>query len=403
MRWGPDSRIVVAGAGIGGLRTAEALRTKGFAGRLTVVGEETHFPYDRPPLSKQLLTGAIPVSATTLATDVPVEWLLGRRIVELDRERRVLRLDGGDLVPFDALVIATGARARDHPGAVPHPGLFTVRRLEDSVRLAALLRRPGLRVAVVGGGVLANEVAAAARTTGASTTLIDRGGSPLRRLGPEAGAFVARAHRLSGVHLMFGTAVTSMRAARSGGTTVRTDNPQVPAVDVDAVVIAIGGRPNTEWARSAGLAAAPAGELLTDHFLRATDRAGIPQTDIVVVGDAGARPHPVTPGAFLAEPHWSNAVRQADTAAETLLGGPVFPHRALPSFWSDVHDLKLRVIGLPGLADTRTVVESDATARRLVVRYTRDGAPVALLTINRTSRLAHHRPEIAATLNADSP
>ncbi|CAL9393978.1 Rhodocoxin reductase [Nocardiopsis dassonvillei] len=395
----PDP-IVVVGAGLAGLRAATALRGLGYTGRLVLVGDEPDPPYDRPPLSKEVLTGRVPVSATELPVpaDLDARLVLGRAAVRLDRAGRTVLLDDGTALRYGGLVIATGSSAAPWPGpgALPERGVHLLRGRRDAAALREALLAGG-PVLVAGAGFLGGEVASAARSMGLPVTLADPAGSPLEAaVGPMAGSFVAAVQAAAGVDLRMGATVAEL--PDRDGSALLSDGSRVAA---RTVVLALGARPNTAWLRDSGLGLAPGGALLCDGRRRALDHRGSAVPDIVALGDVAAPPHPFPgPGApaHLALGHWSEAVDHAAAAAAALLGGAPPREPAVPSFWSDQFGLRIRSVGLPRAADLAEVLEHDLPDRRLEVVYRRGGRTVGALTVNRTSRLAAHRRRIARGL-----
>ncbi|MGQ4715113.1 NAD(P)/FAD-dependent oxidoreductase [Streptomyces anulatus] len=394
---GPPRDVVIVGASLAGLRAATTLRAEGFTGRLTVVGAELHAPYDRPPLSKEFLTAPSPADTGLPAPDsLRARWLLGRPAAGLDPYRRTVTLADGTRLPYDGLLIATGAAART--GAVdgepgPDQRVFTLRGRDDAVALRAALT-PGRKLLVVGAGFLGGEVAAAGRALGLDVTLVEAGPVPLERaVGTEAGEFVGMLHREAGIDLRTGTTVAAFRTAPDGGLSGArlADGRSVAA---DAAVLALGAVPATGWLAGSGIEAA--GGVRTDSRLRALFPDGTAVPGVVAAGDVALVPHPLADGAAPALGHWSGAVEQGAAAARTLLlGGAAPAFEEVPSFWSDVHGVRLRSVGLPGLGDTVKVHECDRDARRLEVSYHRDGRLIGALTVGRTSRLAAYRRTLA--------
>jgi len=390
--------VVIVGASLAGLRAAETLRAEGFTGNLTLVGAEQHAPYDRPPLSKRFLTGQPPAADTALPVPDGLRacWRLGQAAVRLDPYSRIVTLADGTGLPYDGLLIATGAAARSgaapgEPG--PEQGVFTLRGRDDATALRAALT-PGRKLLVVGAGFLGGEVAAAGRALGLDVTLVEAGSVPLvRAVGAEVGAFVRTLHREAGIDLRTGTTVAAYRTGQDGRLTgARLTDGRTVAADV--AVLALGAVPATGWLAGSGIEAA--GGVPTDSRLRALFPDGSAVPGVVAAGDAARVPQPLAGGAAPALGHWSGAVEQGAAAARTLLRGesaPVFAE--VPSFWSDVHGVRLRSVGLPALADTVKVHERDREARRLEVSYHLDGRLVGALTIGRTSRLASYRRTLA--------
>ncbi|MFL1432107.1 MULTISPECIES: NAD(P)/FAD-dependent oxidoreductase [unclassified Nocardiopsis] len=391
--------IVVVGAGLAGLRAATALRERGYAGRLVLVGDEPDPPYDRPPLSKEVLAGRLPVSATDLPVpaDLDARPVPGRAAVGLDRAARTVALDDGTALRYGGLVIATGASAAPWPGAVPERGVHLLRGRRDAVALRESLLGGG-PVLVVGAGFLGSEVASAARSMGLPVTLVDPGRHPLEAaVGPAAGGFVGSVQAAAGVDLRMGATVAELPDRR--GSALLSDGSRVAA---RTVVLALGARPNTGWLRGSGLGLDPGtGALLCDGRRRALDHRGEPVPDIVALGDVAAAPHPFPgPGspAHLMVGHWSEAVDHAAGAAAALLGDPPPEGSVVPSFWSDQFGLRIRSVGLPRAADRAEVREHDPRQRRLEVTYHRGERMVGALTVNRTSRLAAHRQAVARNM-----
>ena len=374
-------RVVVVGASLAGLRAAEALRANGFDGEITVIGAEAHPPYNRPPLSKGVLTGTVTLDSCTLqpASDLEADWVLGRTATALDLERREVRLDGDGSRPFDGLVIATGSRPRPWPGGTAPRDVMYLRGLDDAVALRDGLSRSPRRLLVVGAGFIGSEVASSAAAIGVPVKLVELGAAPLAALlGPEVGEFFADVHRRHGVDLRTGTTVERflgedrLRGARlTDGTTV----------EADVAVVALGATPNLEWLAGSGLQLDRG--VLCDETLRCVGTTGV-----VAAGDIARWPHPLFGDEPVAVGHWSNAVEQGQAAARTLLAtGPAEPFAAVPTFWSEVHGHKIRSAGLPQLADEAYVVEGALEDGRFAAVYGRGGTLTGALTVNMNRKL----------------
>ncbi|MGW5875987.1 NAD(P)/FAD-dependent oxidoreductase [Nocardiopsis terrae] len=397
---GPGS-VVVVGAGLAGLRASTALRERGFTGGLTVVGDEPHGPYDRPGLSKAVLTGRRAAADTDLPIPAGLDarWRLGRRAVALDRVGRRLLLDDDTVLGYDGLVIATGAAARPWPGpgTPPGSGVHTLRGREDALALRRALTEGG-PLLVVGAGFLGSEVASAARALELPVTLVDAARQPMERaVGSVVGSVLADVQKAAGVDLRLGTTVTGFLGRQALEGALLSDGTRVAA---RTVLLALGARPNTDWLRDSGLRLneGTSGGVSCDHRGRALGADGRPTPDIVVLGDAAAPPHPL-PGdgspAHLGIGHWSEAVDRADSVAAALLGQEGPARDTVPSFWSDQFGLRIRSVGLPQLADRAEVREHDPVRSRMEVAYHRGPRIVGALTVNRTSRLAAHRERIS--------
>jgi NADPH-dependent 2,4-dienoyl-CoA reductase/sulfur reductase-like enzyme len=384
-------RIVIVGAGLAGHRAAEALRSEGFDGHVQVVGDEIHRPYDRPPLSKQLLAGVMQHQETFYNSDeLDVEWVLGEPATGLDSQRHVVRLAGGAELAYDGLVIATGRRARDWPNLPEIKGFYTLRGLDD-VRALREAVKPDSRVAIVGAGFIGCEVAATLRGLGVEdVTMIDIAPYPMPPLGPEVGRRAAAIHESHGVRLRLGTSV-AMFEGRDRIQAVRLeDGEQIPA---DIVLLALGSVPNTEWLGDSGLQLAN-GTVLCDEYCVA-----VGTDDVVAAGDVASYPHPSAGGPVCIE-HWSNARDMGETAAGNLLKGP--DQRALmaavPTFWSDQYDVKIKSAGLLTLADSFTVIDEDPERPSLVVEAHRDGRLVGAVVFNRNRTIIQYQRRLAEAL-----
>ena len=373
--------IVVVGASLAGIRCAEALRRQGFDGRIALVGDEPHRPYDRPPLSKEVLRGERTPEQLALTKPEAFDALrldlhLGARAQSLDLAARRVRLENGDALPFDGLVIATGARARTLPGAPPLAGIHVLRTLDDALALRAELERSP-RVAVVGAGFIGAEVAASCRKRGLDVTLIEALPHPMARvLNREVGMLCAAAHSDAGVDVRLGVGV----AALEGGSRVERVRLQDGSrVAADVVVVGIGAIPETRWLEGSGLA-------LADGVVCDASLCAAP--GIVAAGDVARWPH-----AGYGEPirieHWTNAVEQADAAAARLLGGPesAAPFSPVPFVWSDQYELKIQATGVIRPDDEMFVGHGSLDERRFVAFFGREGRFTGALAVNRVRQL----------------
>ena len=284
---------VVVGAGLAGLRGAEAMRSAGFEGRLTILGDEPYRPYDRPPLSKHVLTGHLPADVTQLPSTLgdDVEWRLGAAATGLDRERRVVRLADGDTLSYDALLIASGTRARPwvHEDEGRIPGVFTIRGRDDAAALRAALAAAPRRVAVIGAGFIGCEVASVCRELDVPVSLIDPSPSPLSRvIGRAVGDHIGEVHRSRGVDLRMNCEADHLESSggRFSGVLLK-DGTRIAA---DVAVVALGAVRNTEWLEGSGLLA-DAGGIDCDEHGYVTDEAGRPDSRIVAAGDVARFPH----------------------------------------------------------------------------------------------------------------
>ncbi|WP_329289831.1 NAD(P)/FAD-dependent oxidoreductase [Streptomyces pseudovenezuelae] len=358
--------IVVAGASMGGLRAAEQLRAAGWTGRITVVGDEPHMPYNRPPLSKEVLAGRAPLASlafTPKASAADVEWRLGARIVASRLAERTVSLDDGSVLPYDGLVVATGMRPRRLGCPGPLTGRHTVRTIDDAQGLRDELTRPGARVVVVGAGFIGCEVAATAVALGvAEVTVVDP--LPLPMVGP-LGELLGRAllkrHEERGVRFALGTGVAGFAGEDRVTGVVLSDGT---VLEADVVVESVGSVANTEWLDGNGLDLSDG--VLTDGLLRVGGRP-----EVVAVGDVARFPNARYDGVPRRVEHWSIPTDTAKHAARTLVGTEQAPFAPLPTFWSDQHEFRLQSFGAPALGkDDVRILDGDPEGDVLVGYHT---------------------------------
>ncbi|WP_336487931.1 NAD(P)/FAD-dependent oxidoreductase [Methylobacterium nigriterrae] len=392
-------RAVVVGASLAGLRGAESLRRAGFAGSLTVVGAEPHRPYDRPPLSKHVLTGEVAADATALPNLVPLDaqWKLGVAATGLDRANRAVRLADGSRLAYDRLLIATGARARSWPN--PHEGrlagVHTLRDRADAAALRADLAAGPRRVLVVGGGFIGCEVASGCRALGLPVTLVEPAPTPLARvLGTHLGAVIGAIHAARGLDLRCGAEVEWLEDD-GRGRVARAHLAGGGAIEADIVVIALGVVRNTDWLDGAGLSADEGG-LDCDAAGHALDADGRPDTRIAAAGDVARFPHPLYGGARVALEHWGHAIEQAEHAGRLLAGGaPGKPYGALPTFWSTQHRLNIKSVGLTKGADGLVIAQGSPEEGRFLAVYGRAGRCIAAVSVDCARWLPAYAAQVA--------
>ncbi|MCQ4079959.1 FAD-dependent oxidoreductase [Streptomyces sp. RB6PN25] len=371
--------VLVVGASIAGLTAAETLRREGYDGLLTLIGDEPHLPYDRPPLSKQILTGAWEPSRAALRSSdeydrLGIDVLTARRATALDPGRRTVELDDGERIAYDGLVIATGVRPRRLPTGHGLDGVHVLRTLDDTLRLRDhLLRRP--RITVVGAGFTGTEVAAGVRTLGLDTTLICPGPAPLAgRLGPVIGHLVGRLHADHGVRLRTGVGVTSLTG--SDGHVTGLELTDGSHVDADAVVVAIGSTPATDWLRGSGLDVTDG--VVCDAYCRAAP-------GIYAAGDV-ARWHDPRLGTPMRREHRTNAAEQAIAAARNLLGARE-PYAPLPYFWTDQYGDRIQAYGICSPGTEPRIVHGSPAEGSFVALYGEDGHVTGALGWNSARQL----------------
>ncbi|QRP51272.1 FAD-dependent oxidoreductase [Amycolatopsis sp. FDAARGOS 1241] len=388
-------RIVVVGASLTGLRAAEALREEGFAGPLTIIGDEALEPYDRPPLSKQVLKGWVPADHTQLPRlrELDAEWRLGVAATGLDRVRRQVRLADGEQVPFDRLLIATGTRARQWPNPTEAAlgGVFTLRSRDDAARLQqALAARPS-RVLVIGGGFIGSEVASVCRELDIPVTVAERGPAPLvGALGGVIGEIAAQMQRDHGVDLRCGVGVSSLEGDASGYVR-RARLSDETTIDADVVLAALGSIRNVEWLEGSGLAAGFWG-VGCDAGGRAFDINGVATDTVYVAGDVARAPHVLYEYQFLAMEHWDNAVLGAEVVAHNMvnLEPHYYPHLLLPGFWSGQFGVNIKTVGVPPFGDEIVFTQGSVKQRRFAAAYGRRGRIVAAVSFDHGKWLEHY-------------
>lgn len=391
-----DGRIVIVGAGLAGLRAAETVRAEGFDGSLTVVGDEQCEPYDRPPLSKQVLLGWAAAEDTVLPRQraVDADWRLGVRATGLDLVRKRVRLDGDQDIGYDRVLIATGVRSRQwpHDAEAALDGVFTLRTKQDARRLSDRLDGAPGRVLVIGAGFTGSEIASVCRDRGVPVTVAERGPAPLvGALGGVLGDVAAGLHRDAGVDLRCGVTVTALEGDQNG-ILRRARLSDDSAIDVDLAVVALGAVRNTEWLQGTGLGAGPRG-VACDAGCRAFDINGIVTDDVFVAGDVARFPHPLYNYQLLALEHWGNAVAQAEVAAHNMVSPAPSrrPHLEIPAFWSQQFGINIKSVGVPTFSDEVVVVQGSPQRRDFVAVYGYRGRITAAVTFNQAKWLDFYR------------
>jgi 3-phenylpropionate/trans-cinnamate dioxygenase ferredoxin reductase component len=377
-------RIVIAGAGLAGLRAAQAARAAGYEGEVVLIGDEPHPPYTRPPLSKELLKGEQTAEQTAFPglDKLDAELRLSTTITGVDTESHTVSLDDGAMLSYGRLILATGVRAR----ALANVSGHTLRDLTDAARLGDALAGTH-RLAIIGAGFIGCEVAASARHRGIDVALIDLAPQPLLPLGPELGARCAQLHRDRGVSLHLGTPIE--RVDDEG--VHLSDGTEIPA---DLVLIAVGAQPNTEFLRDSAIELAPDGGVVCDATL-----TSVSDPDVLAAGDIASWPHPGAGGDNVRVEHWTTAAEHGRLAGAnaTKDAAERVAHVAPPYFWSDQYELKIQSVGFPARAARIEIVEEDVDTSRLVAEALgEDGELVGAVAFNNARRLAEYRRRLAA-------
>lgn len=353
--------VLIVGASVGGLTVAEALRREGYAGKLTMLGAEKHLPYDRPPLSKKVLAGAVPPERTQLRTpaaldQLSAELILGDPATSLDAAAREVQTAQGRRLHAEVIVLAVGVQPRHLPAQESLAGVHVLRTLEDSIALRTDLLA-GSQLVVVGEGVLGTEIAATARSMGLAVTVVGPQAVPLQsQLGLQAGGYLASLHTQQGVQLRLGCTAEGLVGASGRVCGVRLTGGEVLPADV--VVVAIGARPATGWLAGSGLQLGDG--IVCDSRCRASD-------GIYAVGDAAWWHHEGL-GTGLRLENRTNAVEQGMLVAGNILGKDR-PYTPVPFFWTDQFEDKIQVHGfLPAHAEV-AIVEGDPAQRKFVAVY----------------------------------
>jgi 3-phenylpropionate/trans-cinnamate dioxygenase ferredoxin reductase component len=381
--------VLIVGGGLAGQRCAEALRGRGYDGRIRIVCAEAEPPYDRPPLSKDLLAGAVEERTVAFRPsawyeEADVELILGRRATRLVPARRQIELDDGFTLGYEKLLVATGSRARRLPGLEGFSNVHYLRTLADARRLRAGLRS-GSGLVVVGAGFIGQEVAATARGLGLEVTIVEALSAPLAPiLGEDVGRWFVDLHRGHGVEVLLSSRISH---AKGSGTVEELVLESGERLGCDAVAVGIGVVPAGDWLGGSGLE--PDG-VLTDS----AGRTSIP--DVLAAGDVTRSWDPRF-GVHARAEHWDAAARAGLATAKAMLGGDPGP-APLPSFWRDQYGLRIQYLGHAHHADDLRF-ECDRNGDELRVVYTLDDRPIAALVIDQPRALVALRREIELSHN----
>lgn len=399
-------RVVVVGASLAGMRAAETVRAQGFEGTVTVVGDEAHAPYDRPPLSKQVLTRDWDHARIALAAgakdELDLTWERGVGATGLDLDAREVALADGRRIGFDGLVIATGSSPRTLPdravsgagpdGSATPSGLFTLRTIDDALAIGRALDERPNRVVVVGAGFIGAEVAASCRARDVEVTLVEPLAQPLARvLGTEIGSVVAEVHMDHGVDLRLDVGVATVYC--DGGRVRQVELTDGSTIDADLVVVGIGVTPNTGWLEGSGLT-------IDDGVV--CDETTLAAPGVVAAGDVARWPNPRF-GETMRVEHWEHAIEMGGHAAQRLLAGDDGgePFAPVPWFWSDQYDRKLQLAGCARPDDEVVVVAGALAERRFTALFGRDGQVVGAFAMNMPAQVVRYRQAMVAGLSWD--
>ncbi|MGW2664090.1 NAD(P)/FAD-dependent oxidoreductase [Nocardia tengchongensis] len=378
------NRLVIVGASLAGLRAAESARRTGFDGTITLIGAESHLPYDRPPLSKAYLDDTEPeipfYRGRGELAELNIDLRLGRSATGLDTSARTVEI-GDDTVEYDALVIATGASARTLPGAERLAGVHTLRTLDDARAVRAALDA-GARTVVIGAGFIGSEVASAARKRGLPVTILEALPTPLvRAVGPAMGTACAALHAANGTELRCDTAVSALEG---NGSVERVRLSDGTAIGADLVVVGVGADPNTDWLNGSGLTVDNG--IVCDATLAAAP-------GVYAAGDV-ARWHNPAFDRLMRLEHWTSAQEQGALAARNALDpANAQPYSAIPYFWSDWYDSRIQFAGIP--AGTEFELFGSVGAGRLLALYGDGERLVGALALNRQPDIMKLRALIA--------
>ncbi|WP_052434058.1 FAD-dependent oxidoreductase [Streptacidiphilus melanogenes] len=398
-------RIVVAGGGLAGVSAAARLRDRGYGGELVIVGEERHLPYSRPPLSKQYLAGELPGDELTFRADESLDahWLLQTPMTGLDLAHSAVLLRGGERLPFDGLVLATGVDAKRLPEApVFSERVRTIRTLEDAAAVrSAMHEARAHRVVILGGGFVGCELACTAREHGMDVTLVVHSAPLLRRvLGAKVGAVVGSIQRRAGVDVRVNTQIVDWQ---DHGETLRLGLDDGTQLDCDFVVLGLGSEPRTEWLRDSGLEVSDG--VLCGPTSHVVDRWGRLLPHVVAAGDVARWPNVRFDEVPRRVEHLIHAVEMGQHAADALLRGPARTDRftPVPRFWSEQHGTRIQAVGSPALGTEVEIVEGSLRSERFIARYIRPtpygpqvvgvvafDMPVQLLAYR--DQIGHNRP-----------
>jgi 3-phenylpropionate/trans-cinnamate dioxygenase ferredoxin reductase component len=375
--------IVIVGGGLAAARTAEQLRRAEYTSAITIVSDEEHLPYDRPPLSKDVLRGEVDgvlLKPAEFYADNDIILRLGSAAIALDTDARTVTLANGDEVDYEELVIATGLVPKRIPSLPDLDGVRVLRTLDESLALrehASSVRR----AVVIGAGFIGCEVAASLRTLGAEVTIVEPQPAPLASvLGRQIGDLVARLHRGEGVDVRCGVSVSSLSGDGHVESVQLSDGTEL---DADMVVVGIGSRPSTDWLEGSGV------EVDNGVICDVHGRTSAP--NVWAIGDVASWQN--ASGHQVRVEHWSNVAEQARVVVPAMLGGDAPDVVVVPYFWSDQYDVKIQCLGELEAEDVVHLVEDDG--RKFLAYYERDGVVVGVVGGGMPGKAMKARAKIA--------
>ncbi|BCO37605.1 NAD(P)/FAD-dependent oxidoreductase [Mycobacterium heckeshornense] len=381
---GSANGVVIVGGGLAAVRTAEQLRRANYTGPITIVSDEVHLPYDRPPLSKEVLRSEVDdvtLKPREFYDEYRITLRLGSAATGLDTTEQTVTLDDGTVLGYDQLVIATGLVPRRIPSFPDLVGIRVLRSYDESIAL----RRHALRArhaVVVGAGFIGCEVAASLRGLGVGVVLVEPQPAPLAgALGAQIGELVARLHRSEGVEVRTEVAVAEVRGAGHVDSVVLTDGAELTA---DLVVVGVGSRPATEWLNGSGIK--------VDDGVICDEAGHTSAPNVWALGDVASWRNPM--GHQVRVEHWSNVAEQARVVVPAMLGQQAPSHVVVPYFWSDQYDIKIQCLGEPQATDIVHLVEDDG--RRFLAYYERDGVVAGVVGGGMAGKVMKTRAKIAA-------
>lgn len=392
-----EAGVVIVGAGQAGSELATSLRQQGYAGKITLIGDEPYPPYRRPPLSKTFLSGEVTQESLYIRPQsaydkLGIELKLGIGVEAIDRDQRALRLFDGGTLPYQTLALTTGGRARKLalPGA-DHSNVHYVRRIDDIKKLIEQFK-PGKRLLIIGGGYIGLEAASVGIKKGLKVTVVETLPRVLARVtAPEISAFYERVHRDKGVDLRTGVGVHGFESAQGADAVDCVVLADGTRIATDLVIVGIGLIPNTELAESAGLEVNNG--IVVDAFCRSSD------PNIYAAGDCTQHENGFL-GRRLRLESVPNAIEQGRIAAASIAGKPV-PYTAVPWFWSDQYDLKLQMVGISEGYD-QIVIRGDMAAHSFCAFYLKDGVVISADGVNRPQEFTLAKKLVAERVRADA-